>query len=102
MTDMPVTLQPEMLDWILKKAQSASADSAAVALLAKWQSGEQEPTFHQVQDVSRKTQHKTMLYSRPGILPATRWAAAFLNPGDHDSGGLWLASCAVRPAPRVR
>jgi len=55
MTDMPVTLQPEMLDWILKKAQSASADSAAVALLAKWQSGEQEPTFHQVQDVSRKT-----------------------------------------------
>lgn len=51
---------------------------------------------------SSAAEHKTMLYSRPGILPATRWAAAFLNPGDHDSGGLWLASCAVRPAPRVR
>ncbi len=49
-----VSIAPEMLNWIIQKAQFQNVNSSVYELLNKWLSGEKEPTFNQVEDMSKK------------------------------------------------
>lgn len=55
MPGVTVSIAPEILNWIIQKVQFQNVNSSAYELLNKWLSGEKEPTFNQVEDISKKT-----------------------------------------------
>ncbi len=55
MTGVNVDIAPEMLNWIIKKAQYEHINSTTFDMLLKWQSGEKVPTFNQIEKISKKT-----------------------------------------------
>lgn len=54
MLKMTVSITPEILKWIMEKIQFQNVNSSVHELLNKWLSGEKEPTFNQVEDMSKK------------------------------------------------
>ncbi|MBQ7608103.1 MAG: ImmA/IrrE family metallo-endopeptidase [Desulfovibrionaceae bacterium] len=50
-----VNIHPEILDWVMQKAQMGNASNSVLDMIAKWISGEKSPTFKQIEDVSKKT-----------------------------------------------
>ena len=52
---LSVTIHPEILDWVMQKAQMGNASNSVLDMIAKWISGEKSPTFKQIEDVSKKT-----------------------------------------------
>ena len=56
MPKLEVTIQPAVLDWIM---QQSSADEAVfpdiVDTLQAWRTGTAKPTFHKVEEISKKT-----------------------------------------------
>ena len=55
MPGVTVSITPEILKWIIQKVQFQDVNSSVYELLNKWLSGEKEPTFNQVEDMSKKT-----------------------------------------------
>ena len=55
MPGVTVSIAPEILNWIIQKVQFQKVNSSVYELLNKWLSGEKEPTFNQVEDMSKKT-----------------------------------------------
>lgn len=55
MASISVNVNPEIINWILNTIQFEDIASSVVELLHKWQAGEKTPTFHQVEDMSKKT-----------------------------------------------
>ena len=55
MPGVTVSIAPEILNWIIQKVQFQNVNSSVYELLNKWLSGEKEPTFNQVEDMSKKT-----------------------------------------------
>jgi len=54
MAGMNIKIEPSILNWIIQKIQFQDVNSSVTELLFKWQSGEKEPTFNQIEDVSKK------------------------------------------------
>jgi len=54
MPGVTVSIAPEILKWIIQKVQFQNVNSSVYELLNKWLSGEKEPTFNQVEDMSKK------------------------------------------------
>lgn len=55
MAGISVHVKPEIISWILNTVQFEEITGSAIELLRKWQTGEKIPTFHQLEDMSRKT-----------------------------------------------
>ena len=55
MPGVAVAVQPDVLDWVMQKASSLDIGSEMVQQMEKWRSGEKTPTFHQLEEISRKT-----------------------------------------------
>lgn len=55
MPGVTVSITPEILNWIIQKVEAQGIGSSVYELLNKWKSGEKEPTFNQVEDMSKKT-----------------------------------------------
>ena len=55
MKDIPVNINPIMVNWLKGKAQKENADDSTIETIEKWVSGEERPTFNQIEDVSKKT-----------------------------------------------
>lgn len=54
MAGIMIKIDPSILNWIIRKIQSQNVSSSVVELLFQWQSGEKEPTFRQIEDISKK------------------------------------------------
>lgn len=54
MAGMTVSIAPEILNWIIEKAQLGRINHSVFELLNKWKTGEKVPTFNQVEEVSKK------------------------------------------------
>lgn len=50
-----VKVNPTILNWLMQKAQQVNVGSPVIDLIKKWISGEKEPTFSQIETVSKKT-----------------------------------------------
>lgn len=55
MKAVKVSVKPETLSWILEKVQEEDVSPASTELLLEWERGAKTPTFHQIEEVSRKT-----------------------------------------------
>ena len=54
MAGMAITINPEIINWILQTIQFDNVTNSAIELLNMWKSGEKTPTFNQVEDISKK------------------------------------------------
>ena len=55
MSGVSVKVNPTILNWLMQKAQQSNVGSSVIDLIKKWISGEKEPTFSQIETVSKKT-----------------------------------------------
>ena len=55
MPSVTVKVNPTILNWLMQKAQQGNVGSSVINLIKKWISGEKEPTFSQIETVSKKT-----------------------------------------------
>ena len=55
MAKVEVQLKPEILRWVIEESEFANVPAQIIELLHSWLAGEKIPTFHQVEDVSKKT-----------------------------------------------
>lgn len=55
MPSVSVKVNPTILNWLMQKAQQGNVGSSVIDLIKKWISGEKEPTFSQIETVSKKT-----------------------------------------------
>ena len=55
MSSVSVKVNPTILNWLMQKAQQSNVGSSVIDLIKKWISGEEEPTFSQIETVSKKT-----------------------------------------------
>lgn len=54
MSGVSVKVNPTILNWLMQKAQQSNVGSSVTDLIKKWISGEEEPTFSQIETVSKK------------------------------------------------
>jgi hypothetical protein len=54
MPSVSVKVNPTILNWLMQKAQQVNVGSPVIDLIKKWISGEKEPTFSQIETVSKK------------------------------------------------
>lgn len=52
---MQVQINKNVLSWIIRQCQNATANDKNRTLLNKWMAGEKTPTFNQVESISKKT-----------------------------------------------
>lgn len=55
MPTVSVDIEPEILKWVMKKAQAGNLNCSVIDMIEKWISGEKTPTFNQIEEISRKT-----------------------------------------------
>lgn len=53
MPSVSVKVNPTILNWLMQKAQQGNVGSSVIDLIKKWISGEKEPTFSQIETVSK-------------------------------------------------
>lgn len=54
MAGVTVKIEPDIINWILQKLQLENVNSSIFDILNKWKSGEKEPTFNQIETISKK------------------------------------------------
>lgn len=55
MAKVEVQVKPEILKWVIEESEFSNVPTQTIKLLHSWLAGEKTPTFHQVEDVSKKT-----------------------------------------------
>lgn len=55
MAKTEIQVKPEILKWVIEESEFENVPTKVTNLLHSWLAGEKKPTFHQVEDVSKKT-----------------------------------------------
>lgn len=55
MASVSVKVNPIILNWLMQKAQQGNMGNSVIDLIQKWISGEKEPTFSQIEKISKQT-----------------------------------------------
>ena len=55
MASVSVKVNPIILNWLMQKAKQGNIGNSVIDLIQKWISGEKEPTFSQIEKVSKQT-----------------------------------------------
>lgn len=54
MSSVSIKVNPTILNWLMQEAQQGNVGSSIIDLIKEWISGEKEPTFSQIEKVSKK------------------------------------------------
>ena len=54
MSSVSIKVNPTILNWLMQEAQQGNVGSSIIDLIKEWISGEKEPTFSQIEQVSKK------------------------------------------------
>ncbi len=54
MSSVSIKVNPTILNWLMQEAQQGNVGSSIIDLIKEWISGEKEPTFSQIETVSKK------------------------------------------------
>ena len=55
MSSVSVNVNPAILDWVMQKVQQENVSNSVIKQISEWISGNKEPTFSQIEIVSKKT-----------------------------------------------
>ena len=55
MSSVTVNVNPAILNWVMQKVQQENISNSVIKQISEWISGEKEPTFSQIETVSKKT-----------------------------------------------